>query len=252
MRKPLISLGLWTLGLGSAAAAACSSPDPGVNYAATSPTSFSAQDSGSGSAVSNPGSGMSNDAGSAPAPTSGTDAGGTVTSTDAGDATHVSAEAGEGGSGGGGDGGALAGFLGETAAWATNLPTPTAFQAHTTAGQAQQTPQLDCLLCHGAAGPGSPFLAAGFVATAPNGTTGAADVEVRVYAAGGAANGYSAHTDANGYFWINPPVAGTTGPYSAGLRSKTTTTLMPVTQTMTDCQSSSCHGGATPGVLHSP
>jgi hypothetical protein len=96
-------------------------------------------------------------------------------------------------------------------------------------------------------GAAAPFLAAGFVATAAGGTTGAGDVEVRVYAQGGTAAGYSAHTDADGFFWINPPNGGTTGPYQAGVRNGTTTLLMPTAQSASNCQT--CHAGAT-GVIH--
>jgi hypothetical protein len=121
-------------------------------------------------------------------------------------------------------------------------------------------PTLDCMTatsCHGAGGAGGPFLAAGFVATTAGGTTGAPDVEVRVYANGATSTpGYSVHTDSAGYFWIQQP-AGTLGPFNAGVRAGPAGTMpmiMPAqqgaaTDATLDCQTTTCHGGAT-GVIH--
>jgi hypothetical protein len=252
MRNSLISLPLWmlgALGVASVVASACSAPDPGVSYPISGATSTigvgtsapaSSEDAGAPATGSGSGSGGAVDSGGGTAPTGAADAG----TSDAGSAA--------GGEAGNDGGGALAGFLGETTPWASNLPTPTAFSAHTGAGVPQQTPTLDCLTCHVTGGAGVPFLGAGFVATAAGGTTGAADVEVRVYATGGTPGGYSAHTDANGYFWINPPLGGTTGPYNAGARNETDMQMMPTSQTVSDCQSSSCHGGGTVGNIHLP
>ncbi len=236
-------MSLCTLVLGSAAAAACSAPDPGVSYPTSSASAFP------GTTTTVPSEDSGAPAATGPVVVTPADSGATPPVVDSGavaakDAGGEDAGAGEGG-------GTLAGFLGETTPWASNLPATTAFQSHSAAGQAQQTPTLDCLTCHVTGGPGSPFLAAGFVATAAGGTTGAADVEVRAYATGGTPAGYSAHTDANGYFWINPPLGGTTGPYNAGARNGTSTQMMPTSQTGSDCQSSSCHGGSQ-GNIHLP
>jgi hypothetical protein len=252
MRNPLISLSLLTLSLGAGLAMACSAPDPGVSYPASS--SVPGASTGGGGAPT-----TSEDSGAPPSTGTGTGNNPPTSGTDAGAAQDASTATGEGGAGGdagdagGGEGGgALPGFLGETTAYASNLPAVTAFASHTGAGVAQQTPTLDCLSCHVTGGAGVPFLAAGFVATTAGGTTGAADVEVRVYANGGSAAGYSANSDANGYFWINPPLGGTTGPYNAGARNASATQIMPTSQTASDCQNASCHGGSTVGNIHLP
>jgi hypothetical protein len=247
MGKQSVSLVLCSLGIGAAVAVACSSPDPGVNYAVTPPvgsndaggSAFTGNGSSSGGVTSGSSSGtptMSQDAGS---PTS------------TGDASTGGVDGGDAGGGSADAGGPLPGFLGETSAFDASMPTPTAFQSHAAQNPPimQQTPTLDCLACHTNGGAGVPFLAAGFVATAAGGTTGAAGAEVRVYAQGTTPPGFSTHTDANGYFWINPPVGGATGPYQAGVRNGSGMQIMPVTQTMADCQSASCHGGGQ-GVVH--
>jgi hypothetical protein len=123
------------------------------------------------------------------------------------------------------------------------------------------SPTLDCMssLCHATGGAGGAFLMAGFVATTAGGTTGAADVEVRIYANGTpGSGGYSAHTDSAGYFWLLPPATGADGPYNGGVRAGptgTTPLTMPAqqgtaTSTQLDCQSASCHGGTTVGNIH--
>jgi hypothetical protein len=160
----------------------------------------------------------------------------------------------------GGDGGATGegvGFLGETTPWAANQPTATAqSQMGTTTTLTPTSSCMTATTCHGAGGAGGPFLAGGFVATAAGGTTGAADVEVRVYANGGG-GGYSGYTDANGYFFITQPT-GSLGPFNAGVRAGpagTAPMTMPSpqgasTDATLDCESASCHGGATTGPIH--
>jgi hypothetical protein len=101
--------------------------------------------------------------------------------------------------------------------------------------------------CHAAGGAGGQFVMAGFVATAAGGTTGASGVEVRILAG---TTGYSAYTDANGYFWLSAPATGApTGSFNGGARNATATQIMPSAQTTYDCQSSACHGTT---VLHLP
>jgi hypothetical protein len=152
----------------------------------------------------------------------------------------------------GGEGSAAVTFLGETTPWASNQePATTATQSMSAGTVVVPTPTTDCMTCHVTGGTASPFLAAGFVASTPGGTTGAANVEVRVYAQGSDA-GVSGYTDSNGYFWINPPIGGLTGPYNAALRNATSMTPMPAAQTTIDCQSSSCHGGTADGNIHFP
>jgi hypothetical protein len=128
-------------------------------------------------------------------------------------------------------------------AYASN-PIATANSArtrHQAAGQAAQQPNTDCLGCHVTGGNGTPFLAAGFVATAANGTTGAPDVEVAVFNAT-LKQAFSAHTDPDGFFWINPPNGGATGTFCAGARQQNQQ-VMPQTETNYDCQTAACHGG---------
>jgi hypothetical protein len=139
--------------------------------------------------------------------------------------------------------------LGETTAYASKPVAVSAKNNHANNGVPAQTPGMDCLGCHNPAGTSpAPFLAGGFVATAANGTTGASDVEVRVWA-NGASQGFSVHTDEDGFFWVNPPVGGAAGPYNAGVRNATVTDVMTPQQTAADCQSSSCHGGSQ-GPIH--
>jgi hypothetical protein len=134
-----------------------------------------------------------------------------------------------------------------TGTYASKPVAVSAMQNHTTNNVALQTPNLDCLGCHNGT-TAAAFLAAGFVASAAGGTTGVADVEVGVNAGG---TSYSAHTDTDGYFWINPPAAGIpAAPYYPGLRNATTEVDMPAPgPANTDCNSSACHGGQ---VLHIP
>ena len=252
MRNPLISLTLWTIALGAAMVAACSAPDPGVGYLGLAHSNTGGENSPSASADSGapvaPSSPSGPTSNPTPSPTSGgtPDAGPPVASTDAGKPSG----GGSGDGGGGGDAGSTAAtFLGEATPWASSPVATGALAAHSAVGQAPQSPTTPCLSCHVTGGPGAPFLAAGFVATSAGGTTGAGDVEVRVYAQGGTAAGYSAHTDSDGFFWINPPNGGTTGPYQGGVRNGTTTLLMPAAQSAANCQS--CHAGAT-GVIHLP
>ena len=180
----------------------------------------------------------------------GEDAGGaiTVTPIGGGGADGGVAATGDGGAAGI-DGGAAGPFKG-LVAYVSKPVAVSARTSHANNGQAAQTPATDCLTCHKTGGAGVPFLAAGWVATAANGATGAADVEVGAYATGTGGNAFSAHTDADGFFWINPPNGGTTGPYCGGVRQATELD-MPATQTNSDCNNSSCHGGAT-GPIHYP
>jgi hypothetical protein len=158
-------------------------------------------------------------------------------------------DAGTGGgtdAGGGTDSGAVQSTKPFTGTYASKPVANSATAQHAAMGGPTQTPTLDCLGCHNGNGPVK-FLAAGWVASAAGGTTGAADVEVGVNAGGTA---YAAHTDADGYFWINPPAAGIpAGPYYPGVRNATTEMDMPTQPANTDCNSSACHGGQ---VIHIP
>jgi hypothetical protein len=220
MRNVMIRLGMWTVGLGSVAAVACSAPDPGVGYLGPSPSPAASV-------------GPSEDAG-APPVDSGLGTGIPDTGVDSAPAAVD------------------ASFLGENAPYSSaSLPTKTAQGSHAAAGQPIQSPITDCLSCHVTGNPAAPpFLAAGYVARTlgPDGG-GAAGVEVRVYAGGGVnAAGYSTYTDTNGYFWINPPVTTTSGPYTAGARNATLTQIMTAAASL-DCQTAGCHAGAQGSIL---
>jgi len=241
MTKPIISFVLVAFAGAAAAAAGCSAADPGVEYSGT----HHLDGLGSGSSTSTGTSSGGDDAGSTATGTgTGTsDDSGTGTTSTSPDSSTSTSEAGATTD----DGGASTGFLGEATAFKSVPPPQTAAAAHSGAGQAAQTPTLDCMAaCHAAGGAGGQFLFAGFVATAAAGTTGAAGVEVRAY---NGTTGYSAYTDTNGYFWMLPPTTLPTGPFNMGARNAATTDLMPTSQTTIDCQS--CHGGAT-GVIHVP
>ncbi len=253
MTKPSILLGLCASVLGVVAAAACSSPDPGVSYLGIPPSSTGiGTGSGSGGAPaggsgssSGGGSGGGNGSGSGSGSSSGSSSSGSGSSSGGGGGTPTDTDAGTTAPEDAGSG-----FLGETTPFAANPPPQTAAAQHAAAGQPAQTPSLDCGTCHTATGVGGAFLAAGFVSSAAGSTTPAAGVEVRVSVGG---TGLSAYTDTNGFFWILPPVTAPTGPMSAGIRGPGgTPTLMPNTQTTpVDCQSTSCHGG-TAGNIHYP
>jgi hypothetical protein len=239
MIKPIISFAVLAFAGAAAMVAGCSAADPGVDYTGTRHLDGL--------------SGSGDDAGSTPAASD--DAGGTTstgTGEDSGVAATPTAQDGGASDGGGadagaGEGGAAAGFLGETTPFATVAPPQTAAAAHQAAGQAAQTPTLDCMsACHAAGGPGGQFLFAGWVATQASGTVGAAGVEIRAY---NGTTGLSAYSDTNGYFWMLPPNTVPTGPFNMGARNATTTNLMPGAQATIDCQS--CHGGAT-GPIHVP
>ena len=208
----MIRLHMWTISLGSIATMACSAPDPGVGYLGPSPAgSTNGADAGEPTPV---------DAGS----TAPIDSGTASPVVDSGTAVVDSS------------------FLGETIPFsALSAPTETAFEHHAAGGQAKQTPITDCLTCHVQAnGIGAPpFLAAGYVGGVDGGC-----VEVRVYAGGGTSPaGYSAWTDTNGYFWINPPVTPVGGPYNAAARNANGVQFMTEAAAL-DCQTAGCHGGA--------
>jgi hypothetical protein len=240
MNKPIISLALLAFAGAAAIAAGCSAPDPGVEYLGPRHLDGLVGGSATTPGTGNPGGGgqSNEDAGAGAVGTTGGGDGGTAAATGDGGTTATTDAGGTGG----------ATFLGEATLFANVPPAQTAAQAHQGAGQAVQTPTLDCMAsCHAAGGAGGQFLFAGFMATAANGTTGAAGVEVRAY--NGTA-GFSAYTDTNGYFWMLPPVTLPTGPFNMGARNATTTNLMPAAQTTIDCQNSGCHGGGNP--IHVP
>jgi hypothetical protein len=244
MTKPIISFALVAFASVGAMAAGCSAADPGVEY--TGPRHLDGLGGGSSTSTGTSAP-ASDDAGSAPTSTgAGTpdDSGtGTGTTSAAKDGAAATSEAGATAD----DSGTSTAFLGEATAFKSVAPPQTAAAAHAGAGQAAQTPTLDCMAaCHAAGGAGGQFLFAGFVATTAGGTTGAAGVEVRAY---NGTTGYSAYTDTNGYFWMLPPTTLPNGPFNMGARNATTTDLMPSSQTTIDCQS--CHGGGT-GVIHVP
>ena len=234
MRKSFFSLVVWMPLAGWAAALGCSAPDPGVGYLGPAPSL-------------NGGAGGQWDSGSSTGSTSGaSDAGADGAPTGGGGG-------GDGGGATGGDAGAATGpssFLGEATPWVSAPVAVSARTRHADVGQIRQAPTTVCLECHGGASIAKTFLAGGFVATKANGSVGASDVEVRLVDKG-TGDVYTAHTDADGFFWITPPDAGVTGPFNAGCRDGTDTSVMISQPPNADCQTTSCHGGTT-GVVHLP
>ena len=255
MNKPIISLGLWTLGLGSAAVVACSAPDPGVGYLGLSNSRGLGGNSATGSDDGGGGNGSSGGAGAR---------------------RRSSGVSSSGSSGPGGEGLRVGGrraadpprlgrrwsddaagsrqarrSLGETTAYAS-APGPRRRARTTAAGQAPQTPTTPaCATCHGTGGAGSP--------SSPPASSRPRQAGRRAPSTSRSASteqgpdaGYSGYTDSDGYFWINPPLGGVTGPYNAALRNATTTTPMPThPNDPADCQSTTCHGGSQ-GNIHYP
>jgi len=226
MKKATTALVLSIFGIGMTAASGCSAPDPGqLTYGGDTPT----QSSGT----------------SKPTPTP------------TGTGTSTPPPASTGGGNGGDDAGAGAAdtgapsagaFLGESTPWASAPTAATARAKHQTAGQTPQTPGMDCLTCHGSGGPGIQFLAAGYVSSGAGSTNGASDAEVRVWSATSQA-GASAHSDADGFFWIKPTGSNIAAPFQVGVRNATATKLMPVDASGGSCNGSSCHGGGQ-GPVH--
>ena len=241
MRIPAVML----LGLGLMVGTACSAPDPGVGgFGPPRKSSVGGDTTGTGT---------------------GTDTGtggntGTTTGGGDGGTAQQSKDAGGGGapdSGGGGakvagvDSGPANAFSGAPAFASKPIATAgSAKTAHLNAGQGVVPGKATaCLDCHKTGGGGVAFLSGGTVFTDTAGNTPAADYEVRIIDAKGAA--FSAHTDEDGNFRIDPPIAGTTGPYMTGARNAATVTLMVTHPADNNCNSSNCHGGAQ-GPIHVP
>jgi hypothetical protein len=243
MRIPAVML----LGLGLMVGTACSAPDPGVGGFGPPRKSSVGGDTSTGT-------------GTDTGPGTGTDSGTGTGTGDSGTAQQTK-DAGGGGvadSGGGGakdagvDSGPANAFSGAPAFASKPVATAaSAKTAHAAAGQATPNKDLACLSCHGPGTNNAQFLAAGSVYTNTAGTTPAADYEVRVVDAKGAA--FSAHTDEDGNFRIDPPIAGTTGPYMTGARNAATITLMVTHPADNNCNNSTCHGtGSVQGPIHVP
>lgn len=165
----------------------------------------------------------------------------TVEDAPAGDARIV--EAGEGGL----DGNA---FTGAPAYVATTGPSARK-AGHNFAGNVPTTNPAgqSCFSCHGPGGTAPEFLFAGTVYKDVAGTQPAAQVEVRVRDATGAAR--SAYTDADGNFYLlkglNPALV---APATTGARDATTTQLMTGAINNGSCNSCHRNGGQTP--IHVP
>jgi hypothetical protein len=234
MKNVTLSIGMLVFGPGLAAVVACSADyGPVATRTSRPPPAATEAPAPSASGSAAPPSSTWPDAGHT--------GGGPV-----GNPSPAGDDAGSEGGSGGGDGT----FLGEATAYASAPVVTSARSLHQSGSQPQQTPTMDCQVCHGAGGIAPTFLAAGFVATQPGGTNGASDVEVRVWSATDSA-GASAHTDADGFFWI--PAGGTTvtAPFKAGARDATHTMLMPTQPPGGACSGASCHGGS-PGAIHVP
>jgi len=111
----------------------------------------------------------------------------------------------------------------------------------------------NCADCHGGTSPssGKRFDFAGRVFADPNGTTPAADVEVRVVDHNGV--GTSVHSDADGYFW-HLASADLAIPAMAGARNGSATSLMvgALSDPVKRGGCNGCHNGTTTTHLHVP
>ena len=109
-----------------------------------------------------------------------------------------------------------------------------------------------CFDCHGGAGPGPTFFAAGLVFKDAAGTMPAAQIEVRLLADNGSA--LSTYTDSLGNFIVTTRTASTAGvtfPLHAGARNGTTTLVMSAGPANGNCNNTMCHGGSQ-GWIHVP
>jgi hypothetical protein len=226
MKKRTFAVLVSIIGVGLAQAA-CSAPEPGIL------TERSPSPSGAGDGTSPLPSSTYGDAGSS--------SGGKW---DSGTGSPSSASD----SGAAADSGGATTFLGDPNPYASKPPAATARERHAATGQAPQPITSECLTCHGPNGVGVQFIAAGFIATQPQGKIGAADVEVRVWSKA-SQTGVTTHTDADGFFWIKPPADAVAAPFQAGVRSATTQKIMPIQAPGGACGGSSCHGGGQ-GAVH--
>lgn len=108
--------------------------------------------------------------------------------------------------------------------------------------------KTQCLTCHNGEAGVSLLLAAGTVFLDAAGTEPAVDYEVRVVDTSTNAV-FSAHTDADGNFWIPPGMTADSGPFMIGVRNGTEQQAMPVLQRGLECNGSACHGGPQ-GPIH--
>ena len=241
MRIPAVML----LGLGLMVGTACSAPDPGVggfgpprkSSVGGDTTTGTGTDTGTGAGGD---SGATTDADSGPAQQTRDGGGGGAADSGGGGAKDAGA-----------DSGPANAFSGAPSFASKPVdPAASAKTAHLNAGQ-QVVPgkATACLDCHKTGGGGVVFLSGGTIFTDTAGNTPAADYEVRIVDAKGAA--FSAHTDADCNFRIDPPIAGTTGPYMTGARNMATVALMVTHPADNNCNSSNCHGGAQ-GPIHVP
>ncbi len=141
------------------------------------------------------------------------------------------------------------------------LPVPNAFTGApafvsapvTKSAAAQMTSnpsKTQCLSCHNGDQGVHAFMAGGTVFTNAAGSAPAIDYEVRVVDTSTNAV-FSAHTDANGNFWIEPGAQLAAGPFMIGVRNGEHVQAMPVLQRALECNGSACHGGMQ-GPIHVP
>lgn len=157
---------------------------------------------------------------------------------------------------GGSDAGGASGTAGA-------LPQPNAFtgapafvSAPVALSAAQQMPtggsptKTQCLSCHTGNAKASPLLSGGTVFADAAATAPAVDYEVRIVDTS-TNQAYSAHSDANGNFWIEPGATSANGPFLIGVRNGTEVRAMPLVQRGLECNGSACHGGKQ-GPVHVP
>jgi hypothetical protein len=124
--------------------------------------------------------------------------------------------------------------------------TSIAAAAHAAKNVAAPSKSTACLSCHKQGGSAPSFAFAGTIYGDKDATKGAADIEIRLTDANGAA--MSVHADADGNFWAKG--AALTGTAHVGARSAAKTRLMNQPTTSGDCNT--CHAADMPILLTPP
>lgn len=124
-------------------------------------------------------------------------------------------------------------------AYASAPVTVSAAKLMTTGGNPTKT---QCLSCHTGDSKASKLLSGGTIFVDAAASTPAVDHEVRIVDTSNM-QAYSAHTDENGNFWVDPGALAASGPFLIGVRNGTRLRVMPLVQRGLECNGSACHGG---------
>jgi hypothetical protein len=139
--------------------------------------------------------------------------------------------------------GGSGGVFTDATAYASAPPARTAAAAHSAKGVAAPGAKTPCLGCHKDGGAAPAFTFAGTIFADDGMSKGSADVEVRVADASG--KGVSAHSDADGNFWVQGPALAL--PAHAGARVAGKALAMGSVVDKADCNG--CHDATFPMLL---